>query len=278
MVTLQNYEEYIILYVDEELDAASVKALMDFLEEHAELKKELALYQKTKLPLAGEPVFADKEQLLKKSAKTIPLNRWLLYAAASVFLLIGWVTLKWSNQPVNTVIETSQTAEKKIDSAVPGSQDIAVADTQAVPLPAANPEEEKQPLPVAKAKIKTLVKDNIVKQNPAVQQQSVPTLETPVIMEKEEIQIVKTEQEAVSEQITEPVPFQSEEPTAGTPPKKKKGLPAFLSVSSEKKQGLKHLKNTVENKVETVKNLQEELKNTSFEVRVGNKELFVINL
>lgn len=282
MVTLQNYEEYIMLYVDEELDVASVKALMDFLDEHPELKKELELYQKTKLPVEDELFFAGKEQLFKKPVRTISVNRWMLYGiAAGLLLLIGLATIKWNNKPENTIIQTPEIANNKIDSVIPASQHTAKVDTQIAPSPTINLIEEKPLQPLAKTKTRTPVNHNEEKQKPSMQQ-PVKVPEKPSVIEQEEaVQIAKREEEhekQVDMKIEEEMAIQIEESSTDTKAKTKKGLLALLPISSEKKQGLTHLKNTMEGKVETVKNLQEELKNTSFEVRLGNKELFVINL
>lgn len=281
MVTLQNYEEYIMLYVDNELDAASVKALMDFLEEHPELKKELALYQKTKLSIEDELLFADKEQLLRKPVKTISFNRWMLYGiAASLVLLIGLATIKWNNKPENTNIHTPEIANKT-DSVIPASQHTAKSDdTQAAPS-ATILTEEKPSKPIAKTKTKAPVKNNAEQQHLPIQQPDIAPENAPATQPEETVQLAKADepQENEKEMRTEEVNnIHIPEPSAPAKTKTKKGLLALLPISSEKKQGLNHLKNTVEEKVETVKGLQEELKNTSFEVRLGNKELFVINL
>jgi len=49
MVNLENYEEYMMMYADGELNEAETKALMDFVDANPELAKELEAYSATKL-------------------------------------------------------------------------------------------------------------------------------------------------------------------------------------------------------------------------------------
>lgn len=91
MVTRENYEEYLILYADGELDAAAERQLMSFLNKHPDLKEELAMYESVRLEPDTTIVYASKEALLKQpAAKKITLGNWWAYgAAAGVALIIG---------------------------------------------------------------------------------------------------------------------------------------------------------------------------------------------
>src|SRR5215471_15469 len=65
-----NYEEFFLLYVDDELDAASKLAVEDFIQQHADLAIELEMLMQAK-SLPEEIVFADKERLLRIEGNNI---------------------------------------------------------------------------------------------------------------------------------------------------------------------------------------------------------------
>lgn len=104
-INLNNYEEYLLSYIDGELPAAEVKELLQFLQDHPELQEELKLLQATKLEPESEFVFGDKQPLYRheESAKVIPLHRrwWLSAAAAVILALIGINFLHRPVQPKN---------------------------------------------------------------------------------------------------------------------------------------------------------------------------------
>jgi hypothetical protein len=62
IITLDNYEEYFILYLDNELDQNQVQRVESFLQQHPHLQIELDMLMETKLPL--EEISFDKTSLL----------------------------------------------------------------------------------------------------------------------------------------------------------------------------------------------------------------------
>jgi hypothetical protein len=70
MITRNNYEEFFLLYVDDELDAASKLAVEDFIQQNADLAIELEMLMQAK-PLPEDITFADKESLLRTEGNTI---------------------------------------------------------------------------------------------------------------------------------------------------------------------------------------------------------------
>ena len=70
IINRHNYEEYFLLYTDDELDAAGKRAVEDFVEQNPDLKIELEMLQKSVLPV--DPiVFHHKDALLKNSLSMI---------------------------------------------------------------------------------------------------------------------------------------------------------------------------------------------------------------
>ena len=85
MVTWDNYEEYMMMHADGELQPQEELALQVFLDENSQLKGEMALYAQTKLVPDHSQVYAQKESLLKpiKENKVIPFTIWRTYAVAA---------------------------------------------------------------------------------------------------------------------------------------------------------------------------------------------------
>src|SRR5690606_5569740 len=119
MVTLENYEEYILLLVDGELMEEEEKALRNFLSLHPELKQELTFYESAVLKPAPEIGFPDKEKLLKKeiSRGISPLRKTWIYSAAAglaaFFLWLGISDLQEPAEKVPQFVQTKSEPEKE---------------------------------------------------------------------------------------------------------------------------------------------------------------------
>lgn len=81
-ITRNNYEEYFILYVDNELSSEDRRQVELFTKENPDLQDELNLLMQTQLVPDSSLVFANKEQLLKTpgaiSIDTTNYEEWLL--------------------------------------------------------------------------------------------------------------------------------------------------------------------------------------------------------
>lgn len=91
MITLENYEEYMMMHADGELQPHEEVALQAFLNNNPSLKAEMALYESARLTPDHSLVYAQKESLMKPLAekKVIALPRFRTYAiAAGVAALI----------------------------------------------------------------------------------------------------------------------------------------------------------------------------------------------
>jgi hypothetical protein len=70
VINRQNYEEYFLLYTDDELDPAERIAVEEFVQQHPDLKIELEMLQRSVLP--PQPiVFHGKDVLLKNSSSIV---------------------------------------------------------------------------------------------------------------------------------------------------------------------------------------------------------------
>ncbi|MBI5857912.1 MAG: hypothetical protein HZB42_09750 [Sphingobacteriales bacterium] len=91
-VTLSNYEEWLLLYVDDELTPGQKETVEKFISANPVVKEELGLLMKTKLH-PEEIVFTGKASLYRTEEKVRPLPvRWWRLAAAAVLILALGIT------------------------------------------------------------------------------------------------------------------------------------------------------------------------------------------
>jgi len=93
IINMSNYEEWLILYVDNELTGEQKLAVEKFAAANPRVKAELDLFLQTKLE-PGEFVFADKASLYKREEKwrVIKMSWWRMAAAAVLLIAAGWGT------------------------------------------------------------------------------------------------------------------------------------------------------------------------------------------
>jgi len=117
LVTKENYEEYFLLSVDNELSATENDEVEKFVLQHPQLQNEFTLLQKTRL----EPenlVFRDKKILYRKEERRVVPIFWLRISAAAA--IIGIVSLTWfftyNNQSSsdNVAVEISENAARPL--------------------------------------------------------------------------------------------------------------------------------------------------------------------
>jgi hypothetical protein len=92
-ITETNYEEWLLLYIDNELNADQRNAVEKFITDKPSIQEELALLERIKLQ-PEQIVFTGKGSLYRKEEKVRPLPvKWWRIAAAAVLLLgIGITT------------------------------------------------------------------------------------------------------------------------------------------------------------------------------------------
>ncbi|MFT3748538.1 MAG: hypothetical protein QM768_09490 [Agriterribacter sp.] len=108
LITENNYSEYFLLYVDNELNPDEQNAVEVFAASYKEKEAELSLLRRTKIAAEEKMVFSNKAILYrteKKPARTISM-RWISIAAAASVLLTGIAV--WTNINDNETPETSR--------------------------------------------------------------------------------------------------------------------------------------------------------------------------
>ena len=90
MITLDNYESYLFLYQEGELDSATLVEVERFLLQHPDIREEMETYYDPTLIVTAEPPAQHKRH-------TLPLWRWA--AAACIMLAIGYGAYLTISQP-----------------------------------------------------------------------------------------------------------------------------------------------------------------------------------
>lgn len=91
-IALDNYQEYFLLYIDNELNEENRQAVEKFVLQHPALQEEFTLLKQTVLP-QEKIVFHYKRSLYKKEERRIVYFNWTRIAAAAA--VIGAAVLVW---------------------------------------------------------------------------------------------------------------------------------------------------------------------------------------
>lgn len=268
MVTMENYEEYLLLHADGELSEAEEKALEAFMTEHPEVRKELELYMATKVQPEMGMVYEGKEQLLRKPVSVMPLLQWRSLAAAAVVVtLVGLGVWKWV-QPNTTNITVVQVNNNTINTMAPKdtftrkqepAREAVASNSQPVP-------ERKEIVPALRPK----PHHDVLKQTRTeVQRESLAGIEVSPLKPMAGVTVSAAPRAIDVSILAVQLPEMQKEENNDV----NSGLLARLPI---KQEGLNSIASAVNNKIEKVKSIKDNLKNTDLSVRLGNKELFVV--
>jgi hypothetical protein len=149
-ISLHNYQDFLLRYIDEELDLRETEALLAFVALHPAIAEELESLQSTKLdsevitcpnkavlyknifPVIVEPttiVYPNKQKLFKKEKEkaTVILLKWWAVAAAAVFLFM-MVRYGMLDQKVGSTVSKNSISKNKVSKDSP----LAVVKNNAV--------------------------------------------------------------------------------------------------------------------------------------------------
>lgn len=288
MVNLENYEEYMMMYADGELNEAETKALMDFVAANPELAKELEAYSATKLVPDTTMVYADKDQLMKTppaGGRTIGMRTWWMYAAAAAVLLFTVTIIRQGDDTADSPAVASNTPTTQQPVSTPPTQtpvtdnktekDSNKEELHSNPIIPVNHESNIANAKSKKQKVKSIVEEQpkeeikIAKEEkpaPAPQQTAYKPENEPV----QQVLAQQTEKPNKVEEISTPT-----EETSNEQPKQRRRLIDLLPISRSKKEGASMIASAVSKRVE---NVTENLKDTDIKLKIGNKEIFVVKL
>lgn len=98
-INLENYEAWMVDYIEGNLSADQQKELQAFLVFHPELQKELDAFSMTKLPVDTAVFFPNKEALKQPigGGKVISFGNWMRYAAAAAAVCTLFIGIRMFN-------------------------------------------------------------------------------------------------------------------------------------------------------------------------------------
>jgi hypothetical protein len=130
LVTLQNYETFFLLYLDDELNVAERKAVDDFVHANPSLQQELDILRQARVSPDQSIVYPDKQLLYREAGKekVVTFSNWRMLAVAAMLLLaLGILWINSTNHTQDRVADGNPPAKnnnreeqvvKKADEAV----------------------------------------------------------------------------------------------------------------------------------------------------------------
>ena len=133
-INMSNYEEWLMLYIDNELPAKEKMAVENFIALHPAVKTEFDILAKTKLQPEENIIFPDKELLYRKAEKVrvIQIRWWRVAAAAILILGVGVSTFFiLNNRKTSSSVPTASQEIKGPDNSTkqPATQKNSVDQT-----------------------------------------------------------------------------------------------------------------------------------------------------
>jgi len=119
-INLNNYEQWLIMYVDDELSAEERVAVEKFASAQQHVQQELELFQQTKLK-PEELVFPNKEILYKeeKTVRVISMQWWRVAVAAVLIISAGITVYSVLSNKNNNAGASDEIAKTKVDEKKP---------------------------------------------------------------------------------------------------------------------------------------------------------------
>jgi hypothetical protein len=253
MVTTENYEEYMMLDADGELDSVGRQALQAFIAANPALKAEYATWQSLKLQPEPSLTFPGKEALLKRERKGLVLiwKSYTLAAAAAMAAAAILIPALWKSGnehvrivhtfPLKTGTEPpmADQSRKPAASLIDEAQDDQSRTRDQAAQSVASVRQSDQPRRVAES----IAALDIVSQELAVQ--------APVI----------APQPVIQEAALVVGPEEPQRQTAGLP---------RIQFAQENRQAFDLLKKALEERVEQASSVAKSVKETAFVIKLGN--------
>jgi hypothetical protein len=233
------------------------------------LREELREYEATILTPDMSQAFTMKESLLRPVPKgrVISLSAWQRYGvAAGIILLVFLLASKWMNNGDD--VQRSMPAIAKQETGTPVAPSVPTPPGKEEAEPS-KPVQTETPAPaIAKESVHSTAPVAIAKEE-RMKKMEIGSIRE--LNDETSLNLAAPERIDLAESVytlTTPEEMQEE---------KRTDLLALLPVSEEKKEGLYSLKNNLEAKLDQARKIKDNLKDTEVGVRIGGRELFVIN-
>jgi hypothetical protein len=282
MVTMNNHEEYMILFADGELNEAEQEELLAFVKARPELETEMKAYTLTKLTPDANQTFGDKETLYQiqnskfkiQKRGVINLRRYITYGvAAGVASLLITLFIKWNNHQQETVVKQERKAtEKKVDTV---KKDIVVQQRKnsinnIAPDKKENKNRKRAVTKTPQVRYTYRKQKQQIAPQPEKQNNELREQETITLLE---INPTKGIRNTINKENNINEISEGSIDVARPDVKTKKRLLEMLPVDEEKAGGIIDLTQSVVKKVKQVKNITSKFKDVGIAVKFGKKEI-----
>jgi hypothetical protein len=285
MVTWENYEEYMLLNADGELNEAEQVSLQAFIALNPELQKEYELYSAVRFAPDTTQVYQQKEMLLKEEPqkKTIAFKGWWAYgAAAGITAIIGIWALKQPAQQPEVVHNTLNKVAPAIVTA-PVVQEEKEIHSSPVKTIAIENQPVHQPTASIAKTIKTkskeqteakitqpVIEPKVVHPQPAPETiaQAPQETEKPFRLQEPEIKSTLQPEQTPMHDIAEPKTVEAKTRRAN--------LDVLALLDIDKTEGVTEFRGVVSEKLEKAKEIKNKIKGTDVRIKLGKKEIFVL--
>jgi len=311
MINSGNYEEYMTLLADGELNPTEMEELKAFVKGNKELEQELAYYMSARIVPDKNEIYAGKEDLLKKPApaRLIGLHKnWAYGIAAGILLLIFLGIFKWQigipnskfQIPNSQIVkkDTTQTNSKS-KFEIPGPKETPVAKQEQ--HPSTTPAPQKSVIVQTKTtkpinNIATVEKPkadttNSIAANTLGEINLDSLMNSPSDVGDGEKKIRKIPGEIDKPLARQQIKIDSPPHikygwdrsggvivVSSIEPKHKRNFFARLPIIGKKNEGIGLVTDAVQNNISKAKQIKNNLKNTDVVIKIGNKELLAFNL
>lgn len=106
-INRQNYEEYFLLYADQELTAGQRKKVEEFISNHPDLRQELERFHALKLRQEEPFPFPGKKDLYKHKEGAAVLYRWPYAAAIALLIVTGLIAVNYFFTPSSGLVDNN---------------------------------------------------------------------------------------------------------------------------------------------------------------------------
>lgn len=280
MITWDNYEEYMVMQADGELNQAQEQELMNFLFEHPELQAELTTFTMLKLKPDNEIVYSKKAQILKPVAGglVMKLNNWKQYAVAAgiaLLMTIGGYNVIVSQNSDNVQLANANRTSKRtiatnIHSQVASIKDIKVQDVNINAAPQVN-KSNNTPVAVLKSKNERFAIANDHK----VEAKDNDAFSKPDMITFEPIDAPATKALAINMSNDNPMIEEVSIGSGFADNNNKQGFLDKLPISELKKGGLREVAASLTSGYEKVHAAKEEIYATDISVKFEKRKIVV---
>jgi len=293
MITWENYEEYMMMHADGELQPAEEQELTAFIEAHPELKKELALFESVKLVPDTAMVYDSKKSLLKPAGgRLIAFSGWQRYSIAAGVAAILVITFFKFNGSKNDVAIINNDSPKTLvtepkNNVALQSQNKAVQQSQSNIAEAIDTTHKSQ-APANNNNIAAVIPNtNTIAKQPMIKQilkrhRRMADDQQPVASVKTQNPISKMYPSDIKEfpnnGIAAASPVVAEVPTLPVTETKNEQEQSFfdkLPIGDHKKQGLEDAATALATGFDKISSIKQEISETSISIKVQKRRLVI---